>query len=184
MGRTGTGPEATDEGAALKPSTSPGGSASLYRRVCASVCAALVLLSSIGGCYSYVPVQATAPAPGTEVSVSITDRGRVELARSMGTGVRRLQGRLTASTDSTIVVSVSSVEYMDRAATVRWAGESVTLDRDVLAEVSERRLSRGRSWAAAGIVAAVMALVSTLAIGGFGEDPGDSRPPNGGVDQE
>jgi hypothetical protein len=143
-----------------------------------------VLLSSIGGCYTYVPVQASQPAPGTEVSVSITDRGRVELAREMGAGVRRVQGKLTASTDSTIVVSVSSVQYVDAAAPVRWAGESITFDRNLLAEVTERRLSRGRSWAAAGIVAVAMAVVSTIAIGGFGDDPSDRRPPNDDVDQE
>lgn len=157
---------------------------SVAYRACAAVCGVLVLLSGIAGCYTYVPVQATAPAPGTEVSLSITDRGRVELAREMGSGVRRVQGRLMASTDSTIVLSVSAVEYLGNAAPVRWAGEAITLDRNVLADVSERRLSRSRSWLAAGLVAAVAAGLSTLVIAGFGGDGGDTRPPGGDGDTD
>ncbi|HZO17519.1 MAG TPA: hypothetical protein VFB46_00935 [Gemmatimonadaceae bacterium] len=148
------------------------------------MCGALLVLSTTAGCYTYVPVRAAAPAPGTEVTLSVTDRGRLDLARQMGSGVRRLQGRLMSSTDSTIMLSVSAVEYLDSPTPVRWAGEAITVDRNVLVDVSERRLSRSRSWVAAGVVAVAAALVSTVAIKGFGGSGGDTRPPGGGTDQD
>lgn len=157
---------------------------SVWYRACASMCGAALALSTTGGCYTYVPVQAAAPAPGTEVALSVTDRGRIDLTRQMGSGVRRLQGRLMSSTDSTIMLSVSAVEYLDSPTPVRWAGETITVDRNVLVEVSERRLSRSRSWVAAGVVAVAAAVVSTVAIKGFGSNGGDTRPPGGGTDQE
>jgi hypothetical protein len=144
--------------------------------------AALLLLPNVTGCYRYVPVTATAPPTGTEVSLGISDRGRVALAGQVGPGARRLRGRLVQAADSAYVVGLSSVEYLGVAAPAKWSGEVVSVSRDYVTDIAERRFSRGRSWIAAGVLVVLAAAVSTLAITGFGSEGGDNRvPPDGGT---
>ena len=108
----------------------------------------------------------------------VTDRGRVMLERQVGAGAQRLEGRLLSATDSTLSFALTSVRYIDNPSAVRWTGETVTIARDVVVDVSERRLSRSRSWLAGGIAALVVAALSTLAIEGFGGGGGDDPPGN------
>jgi hypothetical protein len=146
--------------------------------------ATILLLPSVIGCYQYVPVSATAPVAGTEVSLGITDQGRVALAGQVGPGARRLRGRLTQATDSLFVISLTSVEYVGAPVAAQWAGEALRISRQYVSDIGERRLSRTRSWLTAGVVAALAVAVSTIAIVGFGNDGGSDRPPgDGGVDQ-
>src|SRR3954452_15011641 len=44
-------------------------------------------------CYAYTPVQ-TAPAPGSQLALEVTDEGRVALNDKIGPGVVRLEGTL------------------------------------------------------------------------------------------
>lgn len=141
--------------------------------------ALLLLLPSIGGCYRYVPVSETSPTTGTDIAVGISDRGRVALFSQLGPGVRRLRGRLMRMTDSALVLGVSAVEYVGAASAAQWTGEVVSVPREYVTDVGERRLSRTRSWLMAGVVALLAAAVSTIAIGGFGDDAGDNRVPPG-----
>jgi hypothetical protein len=142
--------------------------------------AVLSLLPNLLACHSYVPVRPDATTvQGTEVAVRVTDRGRVMLERQVGAGAQRLEGRLVSATDSTLSLALTSVRYVDNPATVRWTGETVTIARDVVVDVSERRLSRSRSWLAGGIAALVVAALSTLAIEGFGGGGGEEPPGNG-----
>lgn len=140
----------------------------------------LLLLPSVVGCYQYVPITASAPVAGTEVSLGVNDQGRVALAGQIGPGARRLRGRLTQATDSLFVISLTSVEYVGAPVPARWAGEAISLSRDYVSDIGERRLSRSRSWLTAGVVAALAAAVSTIAIVGFGSDGGSDRPGGGG----
>jgi hypothetical protein len=143
-----------------------------------------VVFPSLMGCYRYVPVAQPAVGTRTEVSLGITDQGRVALASQLGPGVRALRGRLTQATDSAFVVSLTAIEYIGAPAAARWMGEIVTVPRAYVSEIAERRLSRSRSWLTAGVFAALAAGVSTIAIVGLGGgDPGDNRPPGGGGDQ-
>lgn len=143
--------------------------------------AALLLLPQVTGCYRYVPVTAAVPSPGAEVALGISDRGRVALAGQVGPGARRLHGRLVHAPDSTYVVGLSSVEYLGAATPAKWSGEVISVSRDYVTDIRERRFSRGRSWLAAGILAVLAAAATTLAITGFGSEGGDNRvPPDGG----
>jgi hypothetical protein len=161
--------------------------ARLRRRRCSVIyraraaAAALLLLPSVTGCYQYVPVTVVTPPAGTEVALDISDRGRVALAGQVGPGVRRLRGRLIQAGDSAYVVGLSAVEYLGASTVARWSGEVVSVSRDYVTTVTERQLSRRRSWLAAGILVVAAAAVSTLAITGFGSEGGDNRvPPDGG----
>lgn len=144
--------------------------------------AALLLLPNLTGCYRYVPVTVTTPPAGAEVALGISDRGRVALASQIGPGARRVRGRLVQAADSTYVVGLSAVEYLGTNTPAKWSGEVITVSRDYVTDITERRFSRGRSWLAAGVLVVLAAAVSTLAITGFGSEGGDNRvPPDGGT---
>ena len=121
--------------------------------------AVVVLLPNVTGCYESLAVQTSAVPAGTEVSLAITDRGRVALGPQMGEGVVRLNGRVAEASDSAYVVRVSSVEYL-ASPTGHWTGEEIKVPRDDVASVAERRLSRKRSWLMAGIVVGAIVVVS------------------------
>jgi hypothetical protein len=142
---------------------------------------AIVLLTiHLSGCFQYVPVGAAPVPPGTLVSLAINDRGRVALEDRLGPGVRRIRGTLSETTDSSIVVSLHSIEFADLNIAARMDGESVGIQRQLVAEFRERRLSRTRSWLAAGLVTGGIILVSFIGIGGFGGDDPSDRPNGGG----
>ena len=143
----------------------------------------LLLVPGATGCYVNVPVWEGAPSAGQDVTLGITDRGRSELATQLGPGVRRVAGRLAALEDSVYVINVSSVEYVHANDATKWNGERVRVGRDYVGSVTERRLSRSRSWLMAGVALATVALVTTIAIGGFGSDGGSTRPKDDGGGQ-
>jgi hypothetical protein len=149
-----------------------------------AIVAGLLLLPSATGCYTNVPVWQGMPAPQSEITVGLTDRGRTTLAPQIGPGARHVTGRLLSVTDSAYVIRVSTVDYISSSSSGTWSGEEVTLPRDLVSGVTERRLSRSRSWLTAGIVIAALALTTTIAINGFGTDPGSTRPGDGGGQQQ
>ncbi len=154
-----------------------------HRRARASV-ATLLLLFHVSGCYHYVPVSSTSLPVGANVSVGISDQGRIALTEPVGPGVRRLSGMVVASTDTTVVLAVNGVDYIDLDTTVRWDGERVTLSRSFINDIRERQLSKRRTWLMAGLVVVGAVLVSTLAITGFGSDGGDREPDPGPGQQQ
>ena len=149
------------------------------RQVRAAV-AGVLLLPSLTGCYTYVPVWKGEPALGSEISLGLTDRGRVALSDRVGPGAREIVGRLASSTDSAYVVSVTGVTYIDGARTAKWTGEQVEIAKSVVSGVAERHLSRSRSWLAAGITAGVVALATGIVIKGTAGPGPDTRPTGGG----
>ena len=140
--------------------------------------AMMLLLPNVTGCYESLAVRSTALPAGAQVSLAITDRGRVALGPQMGEGVLRLNGKLAHASDSLYVVRVSSVEYA-AAPTGHWTGEEIKVPRDYVASVAERRLSRKRSWLMAGIaVGALVVLAAAIKIIGGGSVSDGTIPDN------
>jgi hypothetical protein len=81
------------------------------------------------------------------------------------------------STDTSLVLAVTSVESLGTSIPTRWTGERVTVSRDIVTDVRERRLSRSRTMIMAGILVAGAIAASLIAIAGFGSDPTPDRPP-------
>lgn len=137
------------------------------------------------GCYTYHPVAAPEVAPGAEVTLSITDRGRVALGDSLGPGVAQVTGRVSERNDSALVLHISAVEYLNGQLN-RWNGERVAVAQDLVGSARERRFSRSRTWLAVGGTIAGVALLAglvSLVASGF-DDGGGTRPPgNGGGTQ-
>lgn len=155
------------------------------RAVRASI-AVMLLVPHLVGCYHYVPATHAAMPSGAEVSVGITDRGRVALSDQVGPGVRRVGGQVLETTDTSLVLAVTSVEYLDLSVPMQWAGEPVRLELapHFFTEVRERRLSRSRTWMMGGLIAVVAVAVSMIAIRGIGGEGPDNRPGNGDGGQQ
>jgi hypothetical protein len=139
----------------------------------------LVLMPQLTGCYQYVPTGSQPLPRGAEVSVSLSDAGRVAMTEALGPGVRRLGGTLLEHGDTAYLVSVRTVEYLDLAITAQWAGEQVEIPRRHVTEVRERQLSRTRTWVTIGLVVAGLIASTFVAISGFGDDEGPTNPGNG-----
>jgi len=139
--------------------------------------AALLLPVQLAGCYHYVPAVTMDIPAGTRVKVAVTDRGRVDLAEEVGPGVQSIEGSVVEVSDSAMVLAVEAVQHLDLAIPVRWSGERVTLRRELVAEVRERRLSQRRTWILAGLMIAGAVAASNIALTGFGAEPSSDRPP-------
>jgi hypothetical protein len=152
------------------------------RRRCVRAVLVIMLIPQLTGCFQYVQVQSTEAPVGAQVSVGLTDRGRVAMTDAAGPGIRSLEGNLLERTDTSIVLSVSSVRYYDLGLAT-WAGERVEIQTDYIHDLRERRFSRTRTWIAGAVVAGGVVFASFLAIRGFGSDGDSDRPGNGNVDQ-
>jgi hypothetical protein len=150
------------------------------RRSCA-VALAVSLFPFLNGCYTYNRVAPTQLPHGTDVSLTITDQGRVGLGDRMGTGVMRVNGRVVTPSDSAWVVQVSSVEMLTGGKT-HWSGEEVRLPRAYVGEVGTRELSRKKTWLAAGVtIGAVAATVAAVSLIAHGFEGSDATPPRDGA---
>ena len=142
---------------------------------------ALVLtgISTLSGCYTSVPVTTT-PAPGSTLVLDLNDRGRVALGDSIGSSAARLEGVVQSSSDSSYVLRVSSVRYLNGQSN-QWSGEPLTVRANLVGSAQERKFSRSRTWALGlGVAAAVLAVFLTTDLLGSGNpsrDPG-TPPPN------
>lgn len=154
------------------------------RSLRASIAVVLLVLPQLAGCYRYVPVSSPATPVGADISVGITDRGRVALSTGMGPGVRRISGRVLESTDTALVLSVASVQYLDTNVPGRWTGERVVIARDYVSDIGERRLSRARSGIMAALLLVAVIAASLIAIEGFGDDSGSDRTGGGEPGQQ
>ena len=136
-----------------------------------------IVLLLLCGCYVNAPL-VTAPEPGTELHVTLTDRGSVDLAQYLGRGVASVNGRLIQSDDSAVSVSVTQVVTQSGDDQL-WKGESVTIPRASIASVQHRKLSFWRSGIVGGAVAVAAFLIGSEAGGISGGGKGGGPPPVG-----
>ncbi len=125
-----------------------------YMTMAAAMCV------TVAGCYTSVPVE-TAPPPGSAVVLDLNDQGRVALGPAIGGSATRVEGSLDSGTTSAYMLKVTSVTYMNGQSN-RWTNEPLTIQSDLVRELRVRKLSRGRTFlAAGGTVGAVVALALT-----------------------
>jgi hypothetical protein len=145
--------------------------------------AMVLLVPHLTGCFQFVPVSRSDVPSGAEVSLGITDPGRVALAEPIGPGISRVDGRIVENRDTSIVLAVTSVRFIDLDVTMYRDGERVEIAHRHISEIRERRLSQSRSWIAAGVAAAGVAALLLISIVGFGGEDIPDRPGNGDGDQ-
>jgi len=109
-----------------------------------SVLAGGLAAAVAAGCYAYRPLTVAEPAPGTPVSLVLSDEGRVAVADSVGPGILRVDGSVVRTTDQAWVVSISEVLGID-GRTSKWTGETVGFQRSYVAMPQERRFSKSKT---------------------------------------
>lgn len=162
---------------AARPAFAPGRA----WRMRAGLLLLLGLQPTLAACYTAVPVGETT-APGSQLQLDLTDRGRVALGDTIGPSAMRIDGVLQSRSESSYVLRVSSVQYLNGQAN-QWSGEPLTVPVDLVGRARERRFSRTRTYGlAAGILASIVAIaVSTDLLGsnGIGRT---SEPPPGPIE--
>lgn len=141
----------------------------------------LGMLSSVVGCYSYRPITTT-PQPGADVSLVLTDRGRVALGERVGPEIDQLRGRVVRASETEVTLSMSESVTL-RGTSQNWAGEPMPVQRELYGSARQKSLSRGRTALAAGVAgAAVLYLIlrSTFDDDSPKIETDPSRPPTGG----
>lgn len=135
----------------------------------------------LGACYTYTAPLEVRPEIGRTLAFELTDAGREALATGIGAGTEQVEGVLLDLTDTTYGVRVTRVVDV-RGVVTRWSGEIVSLRREHIGAVRERRSSPARTALAAGAVTVgVAAIVSVTTLSVFGNDangpPGEQPPP-------
>ena len=137
-------------------------------------------------CFTYVPAPQApapqAPAPGRDLSLELTDTGRVAHASALGPGILRVAGTLRAMEGDRYVIDVTSVQPL-RGQELPVTGVRVTLAPSDVTGARVRTLSRRRTVLVVG--AAVVTVVVFFVTKGFraGSTPPDGSRSGGGPDQ-
>ena len=144
------------------------------RRLTAFAAIALVLTT---GCYRVEPMATLTPSPGTRLALSINDGGRVALGGSMGPEIGKVEGNLLSKQDSTYVLSVIGVNYLN-GTFQKWQGETVRINTSMVSGFYTKRFSTARTIAFLAGATAAAILVFDKPIGKSSlPDPDPTVPP-------
>lgn len=146
---------------------------------------AIGLLPMMAGCYTYTPIATLAPAPtpGTNLSLVLSDEGRMQSMRQVGPYAMRIEGELVQATSDDLTLAVSDVVDI-RGTRSKWAGETVSVPRSYVMMTYQKQFSRSKTTllaaAVAGGIVALIASRNLLGLFGGGGDSGPQPPdPNG-----
>ena len=171
----------TRTGSFAPPGCKPGAGefarAAAARRFRAGV--ALGVCSLTSACYNVQQTMTPEPDPAAEFTLELNDQGRIAVAKSLGPEVKDVSGRLVSQTPVELVLSVRDVTYFKTDA-IRMQGEQVTINRDQVRSVTEKKFSLGRTAIlTAAIVVVVGVFIGTKSLSGFGGSASDGVPPGG-----
>lgn len=144
---------------------------------------AIGFLPVLAGCYTYTPIATLQPAPGTNLSLVLSDEGRMQSMRQVGPYAMRIEGELLQATPADLVLAVSDVVDI-RGTHSKWTGEPVSLPRSYVSMTYQKQFSRSKTvllaTAVAGGIVAIIAGRNLLGFGGGGDTGGPTPPdPNG-----
>ena len=151
--------------------------AAVRRRVISAFC--VLSLGFHWGCYTYLPVQSTPPAPRERVGVVLTDLGRVQLGDRLGPAVEQVNGVLVTHDSTGVVLEVLGIRDL-RGGSALWSGERVELPASAILGYRPRVLSKSRSVLLAGGLAATLAALTlglSFDLFGIESDPSDVANP-------
>jgi hypothetical protein len=129
-------------------------------------------------CFAYAPPR-TAPEPGAQVALVLTDSGRTALAATVGPGVRRVEGILAGVEGDDYLLDGSWVT-LSRGNQVPVEGGRVRVNQGYVALLEQRRLSPRRTYpAVGGALVLVAAFFITRGFVSRGTPPETSGEPPG-----
>ena len=130
------------------------------------------------GCYYYQPLATADLTPGTYLSATITDTGADHLARTIGPDVRSIRGRLLTASAAELRLSVLGVS-LHHGEDISWRGEAVSVNREYVIQLQQRKLAKGRTVLIAG--ATLISMVTTYkvfqGVGLIPSNTGGTPPP-------
>lgn len=137
------------------------------------VCRGAALCLVLAGCYTQRPLETPVPAPETRIIARVTDSGAVVLGGPVGPGALQVEGVVATADPTMWQLNLTRVEYKGGSSVI-WNRELVSVPRYAISNVTEKRVSKSRSWLAAGLITAGAVLASRLFSSlGAGQDPGD-----------
>ena len=147
----------------------------IAQRSVSGLCALALALQI--GCFSYLPVLSTPPAPAQQVGVVLNDRGRVLLGDRVGASVDRIDGKVVSRQNGALVLDVYRVTDL-RGNTATWTGERVSIPEEAILGYRPRTLSKFKTFLLVGTIA--LAIITSLGktLDLFG-DPLTDRPGDG-----
>ena len=128
------------------------------------------------GCYSYLPLQTSAPATGHRIAVVLNDRGRSMVSDRLGSAIDKVDGLLVQGDASSVTLEVYRTLDL-RGGAASWTGERVQLPRDGITGYQERQFNKRKTVmltaAVVGAITVSMLLVNFDLFSGFTRaDPG------------
>jgi hypothetical protein len=147
----------------------------MYRKHAARLAAALLTL--LPACHTRRPLTTPVPAAETQIVAQITDSGVVAMSNALGPGAVEVEGVVAAADAESWELRIVRVDYRN-GSSMPWNRELVRFPRSTLANPTEKRLDKRKSWLAAGLITATALLVARLfgVIGG-GDNPDTPPPP-------
>jgi hypothetical protein len=137
----------------------------------------LTLSLAQASCYTIAPASQARAVPGTRLTFTLTDRGRVALAEQIGASVLEVEGTLVQDSGADYVLRVSAIRSIDGSKT-RWDGERISINHDAVATTRQRIFSKGRTAVAvAATTVAVTAFIITRNLRVFGIGPAPPKEP-------
>jgi hypothetical protein len=132
---------------------------------------ALVSLLIASGCYSYLPAPAGPIKPESTMRVYLSTNGSNDLTRSVGPDVVSLDGYVIGQSDTTLELSVTSLQRQNRDAD-RWQGERVVIPRTYVDRIAVREFDRTRTVVAALVAIGGLLIARSLVTGAGGSVAG------------
>jgi hypothetical protein len=114
----------------------------------------------------------------------LNDQGRADLRAVIGSEIARVEGSLVHNSDTAYVLNVLATRGMSGHLS-RWSGEMVSVRREYVRQITERRFSRSRTTVAvvAGTAGVLAFILTRKLLGLGGGDVSTVLPPGGGQGQ-
>jgi hypothetical protein len=134
----------------------------------------------LGACYSYVALGTATPRPGTDVIARLSPPLAVPLQDVTVREVTTTTGKVTYADGDSLVLAVE--RFKSEAGTdYPGLGTSITVRRNQIAELQERRIAAGKTillfGAGTGALVAIVYSVGPLLGSSSGAPPGPPTPP-------
>lgn len=134
---------------------------------------------ALTACYTQQPLETAVPAPATRIIARVTDSGAVALGGAVGPGALEVEGVVATADEVAWNLNLTRVDYRGGTSVI-WNRELVTFPRNMLSNVTEKKVSKPRSWMVAGLFMAGALLASQLfsQLGGDENGGGEPTPQN------
>ena len=137
----------------------------------------LLLLPGLAACYTYVPIEPAAVAPGASVRVRVSTAAAARIAPLLGGADSRVvAGTMIESAPGGMIVEIPTIVPADIGSSFQTLHQRVSIPRDELVELEARELDRFRTGS---LAAAVAIVVGTAVLKALKRDPALEKLPGG-----